>query len=107
MAVKFTYAEPPPKAAKPWWQSKTLIVNLLIFIIAFIPPAQEFLRTIPGGDVIANNLEQVTIYANLALRFFSHGPIGGVAGAAAYGVGVGVSKGAKGLANLLPGVNIK
>jgi hypothetical protein len=103
MAVRFMIEEPKPKAAKPWWTSKTFRANAIILLIALVPPVQDFLRSIPGGASIADNLDQVTVYANLALRLFTGGPIGGKVGAASYGLGLGVKR----LVNTIPGVNLK
>ena len=58
-----------PPVVKPWWVSKTVWMNLIVAIAAFVPPVQDW---------IGKNPEQfawVFTAINVVLRLISKGKI--------------------------------
>lgn len=54
---------------KPFWQSKTFWLNIIAFLLAFIPQLRELLGTIPGTEtasaVLFQAMNVLTIIARI------------------------------------------
>jgi protein-S-isoprenylcysteine O-methyltransferase Ste14 len=63
--------------AKPWYKSKTVIVNLLIMLATMLGALQVFVGTIadsvPGS--VASILATLIAAVNILLRFFTDKPV--------------------------------
>lgn len=62
-------APPASPAAKPWWQSKTVILNVIALLSLMIPPVGQWLKE--------NPVEPVAVLAaiNLLVRFATRGAV--------------------------------
>jgi len=102
-----------PTAAKPTISSKTVLTNLTILLIAFLPALKDFLESM-GMTEVSIYIVQALAFLNIVLRFLTSGPVAGAGAAVGFGlkytgkkIGDGVVSGTKGLVNVIPGVNIK
>ena len=104
--AKFTI---DPTPAKPTLSSKTILTNLVILLIAFLPALKDFFESL-GMTEVSIYIVQALAALNIVLRFLTSGPVAGVGAAAGYGLkytGKKIGGGVKSAVSILPGVNIK